>query len=64
MAHRTVAPLPDAALAAAQAKGRDRYEGFMETLGRRLARGRRLADEIVRDVDAQDGRRNSDERQS
>ena len=56
-------PLPDAALAAAQVKGRERYEGFVETLGRRLARGRRLADEIVRDVDAQDGRRNSDERQ-
>jgi hypothetical protein len=41
-------PLPDAALAAAQAKGRERYEGFVEALGRRLARGRKLADEISR----------------
>ena len=44
--------LPDAALAAAQTKGRERYEGFVDALGRRLARGRRLADEISRDIDA------------
>jgi hypothetical protein len=43
-------PLPDTALAAAQTKGRERYEGFVEALARRLARGRKLADEIVRDV--------------
>jgi len=43
-------PLPDAALPAAQAKGLERYEGFIEALGRRLARGRRLADEVTRDV--------------
>jgi len=43
-------PLPDTAQAAAQAKGRQRYEGFVEALGRRLARGRRLSDEVVRDV--------------
>jgi predicted transcriptional regulator len=43
-------PLPDAALPAAQAKGRERYEGFVEALGRRLARGRRLVDEVSRDV--------------
>ena len=42
--------LPDAALAAAQTKGRERYEGFVEALGRRLARGRKLADEVIRDV--------------
>jgi hypothetical protein len=30
-------------LPAAQAKGRERYEGFVEALGRRLARGRTLA---------------------
>ena len=29
--------LPDAALAAAQTKGRERYEGFVDALGRRLA---------------------------
>ena len=44
-------PLPDTALPAAQAKGRERYQGFVEALGRRLARGRPLAEEIVSDVD-------------
>ena len=43
-------PLPDSAMPAAQAKGRERYEGFVEALGRRLARGRLLADEISRDI--------------
>lgn len=43
-------PLPDTALAAAQTKGRERYEGYVEALGRRLARGQKLSDEIVRDV--------------
>ena len=47
-------PLPDSAMPAAQAKGRERYEGFVEALGRRLARGRLLADEISRDI-ASDG---------
>ena len=44
-------PLPDAALPVAQAKGRERYQGFVEALGRRLARGRTLATEIASDVD-------------
>ena len=43
-------PLPDTALPAAQVKGKERYEGFVEALGRRLARGRMLADEISQDV--------------
>jgi predicted transcriptional regulator len=43
-------PLPDTAQAAAQAKGRERYDGFLEALGRRLARGRTLADEVTTDV--------------
>jgi hypothetical protein len=43
-------PLPDTSLSAAQIKGRERYEGFLEALGRRLARGRTLADEVVRDI--------------
>lgn len=47
-----VPPLPDSAQAAAQAKGRERFEGFVETLGRRLAKGRSFADEIVQDVPA------------
>jgi AcrR family transcriptional regulator len=45
--------LPDTTLAAAQAKGRERYDGFVEALGRRLARGRRLFDEIIRDIDVE-----------
>ena len=44
-------PLPDTALSAAQTKGRERYEGFVEALSRRLARGRKLADEVSLDVD-------------
>ncbi|WP_316172251.1 CopG family transcriptional regulator [Bradyrhizobium sp. SZCCHNRI3037] len=45
-------PLPDSAQAAAQAKGRERYEGFVEALGRRLAKGQTLAAEISQDVAA------------
>ncbi len=45
-------PLPDTAQAAAQAKGRARYEGFVEALGRRLTRGRTLADEISTEMSA------------
>ena len=48
----TTPALPDTALTAAQAKGRERYEGFVEALGRRIARGRKLSDEVVRDVTA------------
>lgn len=44
-------PLPDSALAAAKAKGNERYEGFVEVLARRLAAGPRLAEELRRDVD-------------
>ena len=55
-------PLPDAAQPAAQAKGRERYEGFIEALGRRLARGRKLADEIIHEVGAEEAQRNSDGR--
>jgi predicted transcriptional regulator len=43
-------PLPDAAQAAAQAKGKERYDGFVEALGRRVAKGRTLADEISADI--------------
>lgn len=44
-------PLPDAAQSAAQSKGRERYEGFVEALGRRLARGQTLAQEVSQDID-------------
>lgn len=42
-------PLPDTAQPAAQAKGRERYESFVEALGRRLAKGQTLAAEILDD---------------
>jgi len=44
-------PLPADAHAAAQAKGRERYEGFVEAPGRRLQRGQSLLQEIPEDVD-------------
>lgn len=47
----TTPPLPDAAQPAAQAKGRERYENFVEALGRRLANGQTLAREISLDVE-------------
>jgi hypothetical protein len=43
-------PLPDTAQAAAQAKGKERYDGFVEALGRRVAKGRSLAAEIATDI--------------
>src|SRR6476659_4575337 len=48
-------PLPDTAQPAAQAKGRERYDGFVEALGRRLAKGRSLAQEISQDLVPPDG---------
>ena len=43
-------PLPSDAQAAAQVKGRERYEGFIEALGRRLQKGQSLLQEIPNDV--------------
>ncbi len=43
-------PLADSAQAAAQAKGRERYESFIETLGRRVQQGRSLAKEVLDDI--------------
>lgn len=43
-------PLPPETQTSAQAKGRERYEGFIEALGRRLNHGRTLLDEIPRDL--------------
>jgi predicted transcriptional regulator len=48
-------PLPDEDQAAAQVKGRKRYEGFVETLGRRYASGKSLLDEIPEDIAGRDG---------
>ena len=46
----TTPPLPDTKRDAAQAKGRERYEGFVETLGRRLAKGNSLVKEVSEDI--------------
>ena len=42
--------LPDTALRAAQATGQERYDGYIEALVRRLAKGRSLAKELAEDV--------------
>lgn len=47
-------PLADSAQASAQAKGRERYESFIETLGRRVQQGRSLAKEVLDDIAAAD----------
>jgi predicted transcriptional regulator len=49
-----IPPLPDAAQAAAQDKGRERYEGYVAALGRRIARGQSLANEISAEMNTAD----------
>jgi hypothetical protein len=46
----TTPPLPDSALAAAQASGRDRYRGFIAALGRRMEKGQSLAREVSDEI--------------
>lgn len=48
-------PLSGAAQSAARAKGAERFEGFMQNLGRRLATGDRFLKEITRDVGPEEG---------
>lgn len=48
--------LPDAAQADARARGLDRYERFIEALGRRLASGRSLTRELAFELDAAQAR--------
>ncbi|QFT34095.1 Ribbon-helix-helix protein, copG family [Labrenzia sp. THAF82] len=45
-------PLPEDAQSAAQIKGRERFEGFVETLGRKLQKGQSFLKEIPDDVEA------------
>jgi hypothetical protein len=45
-------PLPEGAQAAAQAKARQRYDSFVEAVGRRLAKGQRFTKEVSVDVDS------------
>lgn len=47
-------PLPSDAHATAQVKGRERYEGFIETLGLRLQKGQSFLREIPDDVVGED----------
>lgn len=44
--------MSDPAQAAARAKGAERFDGFMQTLGKRLATGDRFLKELSRDIDA------------
>lgn len=46
-------PLPEPAAQAARAKAGERYDGFMAALGRRLALGPKLRQEIPQDVEAE-----------
>lgn len=50
----STATLPEAAQAAARAKGGERYDKFLEALGRRLAKGPRLRQEVPEDVRGSD----------
>jgi len=45
-------PLSGMAQSAARTKGAERFEGFMQTLGRRLATGDRFLKELSRDIDS------------
>jgi len=51
----TTPPLPDTMREAAQATGRERYEGFVEALGRRLAKGSTLRKEVSDEVEPRKG---------
>jgi hypothetical protein len=55
-------PLPESAQAPAQAKGRERFEFFLETLGRRLAKGQSLLREVS--IDGVNGATNESEGRS
>jgi hypothetical protein len=52
----TITPaLPADAQTSAQAKGRERFENFVKTLGRRLARGQSLSKDISNDASCHTG---------
>jgi hypothetical protein len=53
-------PLPNDAQAAAQLKGRERFEGFVEALGRRLQKGQSFLREIPEEIGRQDPVREAD----
>lgn len=43
-------PLPESAMAAAQAQGKERYDGFVEALSRKLETGHRFMGEVQTDL--------------
>ncbi|WP_145200216.1 ribbon-helix-helix protein, CopG family [Sphingobium sp. B2] len=50
----TNAPLPDSAMKAAQAMGKERWQRFVETLARRMEQGPRLRSELRDDGDSRE----------
>ena len=46
----TTPPLPEEMREAAQASGKERYYGFVEAVGRRLAKGKTLTKEVSEDI--------------
>ena len=55
-------PLPDGPQGAAKAKGAERYQGFIETLGRRIAKGQSVLREVSMDIDGMPSAQPSSER--
>ena len=53
-------PIGPEAQASAQAKGRERFDGFVETLGKRVQKGRWFADELTGDHDLNGGTQPTD----
>jgi predicted transcriptional regulator len=51
----TTPALPEPAAQAARAKAGERYDAFVTALGRRLAKGPKLRQEIAEDVEPQEG---------
>ncbi len=47
-------PIPAEEQASAQAKGRERFEGFVETLGKRVQKGKSFLDELPGDMSISD----------
>ena len=45
-------PLPDSAQASARAKGTERFDGFLQTLGRKLATGDRFLKDLSHDINS------------
>ncbi len=54
-------PLPESAQGSAKAKGSERFEKFVESLGRRLATGDRFLKEVSRDIPASGVAKNGQE---